>query len=94
MQAEITLAQLLGPAIADRDLQFLLPARLDESGGDEQEPAPTAFGLGMFLQDDETDQAGSQVVNDEQQSRRQFHRSLGLGAEAAEAAPNLRALQS
>lgn len=32
MQAEITLAQLLGPAIADRDLQFLLPAQLDDSG--------------------------------------------------------------
>ena len=85
MQTEITIAQLLGPATADRDLEFFLSARLDEPSGDEQEPAPTAFGLGVFLRHDEAHEQRPQVVNDEQQPRRQFRRSLGLRAEAAEA---------
>jgi hypothetical protein len=60
---------------------------LHEPGHNQKNPASTAFGFGMFLRHNEAHEKRPPVVNDEQQSHREFDRRLGLRTKVA-AAPS------
>ena len=58
---------------------------MDQASGDEQEPSSAAFGLGVFVRDDEAHEQHPEIIHHQQQARGQFGGGAGLGAEAGKA---------